>query len=164
MNKLFSNGVWKAVWSLVLSLLIKMPSTTDGSLSLYVLTCQNGQQKQIFGVRNYSWKGRGIIIVLRSAFNFYPWNIPLSRNDLNSEDDPFFKAGVWSFIWSMSCGLNILRLRRGLGSCSTTLSRKSCGVMYSWPSNSTDANLIKRLSRAVKRTAFSCGSCSCRWM
>ena len=41
-------------------------------------------------------------------------------------------------------------LRRG--SCSTTESRKSCGVIYNWPSYSTEENLMKRLSRAVSLT------------
>lgn len=46
-----------------------------------------------------------------------------------------------------------------LGSCSTTESRKSCGVMYSCPSNSADANFINRLSRDVNLTDFSESSC-----
>lgn len=86
--------------------------------------------------------------------------LPLSRNDRKSDVDPFFKAGVASFIWLISWGLSAFLFSRGLGSCSTTLSRKSCGVMYSCPSKSTEANLMKRLSLAVSRTAFSCGSCS----
>lgn len=44
-------------------------------------------------------------------------------------------------------------LRRG--SCSTTESRKSCGVIYSCPSNSAEANLMNRRSRDVNLTDFS---------
>ena len=40
-------------------------------------------------------------------------------------------------------------LNRGLGSPSTTDSKKSWGVMYICPSYSTDANLMKRFSRGV---------------
>ncbi|KAI8437394.1 hypothetical protein MSG28_011726 [Choristoneura fumiferana] len=43
--------------------------------------------------------------------------------------------------------LSIVLRHSRLGSCSTTDSRKSCGVMYSWPPYSTDANLMKRRSR-----------------
>jgi hypothetical protein len=49
-------------------------------------------------------------------------------------------------------------LRRG--SCSTTDSRKSWGVMYSWLSYSTDANLMNRLSRDVSFTARTSSSSS----
>ena len=48
-----------------------------------------------------------------------------------------------------------------LGSCSTTDSRKSWGVMYSWPSYSTDANLMKRRSREVSFTARTNSSSIC---
>lgn len=88
--------------------------------------------------------------------------IPLSRSVLNREVEPCFSAGVWSFTCATSCCESILRFSRGRGSCSTTLSKKSCGVMYSCPSKSTEANLMKRRSRAVNLTAFSWSSCKQR--
>lgn len=54
----------------------------------------------------------------------------------------------------------LMNLRRG--SCSTTESKKSCGVIYNWPSNWTDANLINLRSRDVSFTAFSVSSWNCK--
>lgn len=54
--------------------------------------------------------------------------IPLSRSDLNIKCDPRFKEGVTSFSWLISCWVNTFLLSLGLGSCSTTDSKKSWGV------------------------------------
>lgn len=65
--------------------------------------------------------------------------------------------GKWLSDW-MECFLFIsFHLR--LASCSTTESKKSCGVMYSCPSYSTEANFMNRRSRDVNLIAFSESSC-----